>query len=202
MKGSSMLDRTAYYIKEHVGFLKFSDTYDILDPDTQEQIGIAKEKPGALIQALRLLVNKKLLPTKVFVYEGSDFNNEANLLFSINRGMTLINSKVNVLDENGQVVGWFKSKFFSLGGAFRVFDASGNEVALVKGDWKGRNFRFLDTSDREIGKINQQWAGLAKEMFTSADRYIITLNEQPSPGLAILLLAAGLAIDTVFKEHN
>ena len=58
-----MLDRTAYYIKEHVGFLKFSDTYDILDPDTQEQIGIAKEKPGALIQALRLLVNKKLLPT-------------------------------------------------------------------------------------------------------------------------------------------
>lgn len=197
-----MLDRTAYYIKEHVGFLKLSDTFDILDPDTQEQLGIAKEKPGALVQVMRLLINKKLLPTKVFVYEGADFNNDANLLFSIQRGITLINSKVNVLDEAGQVVGWFKSKFFSLGGAFRVFDASGTEVALVKGNWKGRSFQFLDTGGKEIGKIDQQWAGLAKEMFTSADRYIITLNEQPSPGLAILLLAAGLAIDTVFKEHN
>lgn len=197
-----MLDRQAYYIREHVGFLKFSDTYDILDPETQAPLGIAKEKPGTLIQVLRLLINKKLLPTKVFVYEGSDFNNDANLLFSIERGMTLFNSKVNVLDENGQVVGWFKSKFFSLGGAFRVFDASGTEIALVKGDWKGRNFRFLDPNQNEIGKISQQWAGWAKEMFTSADRYVISLNEQPSAGKAILLLAAGLAIDTVFKESN
>ncbi len=199
-----MLDRTAYYIKEHVGFLKLSDTYDILDPDTREQLGIAKEKPGTLIQVMRLLVNKKLLPTKVFVYQGADFNNEANLLFSIKRSGMLFNMKVSVLDENGQVVGWFKRKFlsFSLTIAFKVLDASGNEVAVVKGDWKGRNFRFLDTSEREIGKISQQWAGLAKEMFTSADQYVITLNEQPSPGLAILLLAAGLAIDTVFKEHN
>jgi uncharacterized protein YxjI len=197
-----MLDRQAYYIREHVGFLKFSDTYDILDPDTQEQLGIAKEKPGAMIQVLRFLVNKKLLPTKVFVYQGTDFENQSNLLFSIERGMTLFNARVNVLDETGQIVGWFKSKFFSLGGAFRVFDANGSEIALVKGDWKGRNFRFLDPQQNEIGKISQQWAGWAKEMFTSADRYVISLNEQPSAGKAILLLAAGLAIDTVFKESQ
>ena len=199
-----MLDRTAFYIKEHVGFLKLSDTFDILDPDTQQQLGIAKEKPGTMVQALRLLIHRKLLPTRVFVYEGTDFNNEANLLFSIKRNGLLFNMKVSVLDENGQIVGWFKRRFFSFSFtiAFRVLDASGNQVALVKGDWKGRNFRFLDTSDREIGKINQKWAGLAKEMFTSADQYVITLNEQPSPGLAILLLAAGLAIDTVFKERH
>jgi uncharacterized protein YxjI len=197
-----MLDRTAYFIKEHVGLLKLSDTYDILDPETQEQIGIAKEKPGGLVIALRFLLNKKLLPTKVFVYEGSDFNNDASLVFSIQRGVMLFNTRVNVLDENGAVVGWFKSKFFSLGGAFRVFDASGKEVALVQGDWKGRNFQFLDMSGREIGRVNQKWAGLAKEFFTSADQYVISLNSQPTPGLAILLLAAGLAIDTVFKEAN
>ena len=197
-----MLDRQTYFIREHVGFLKLTDTYDILDPETQEQLGIAKEKPGIMIQILRLLVNKKLLPTKVFVYEGSDFNNDANLVFSIQRGVGLFSTKVNVLDENSQVVGWFKSKWFSFGGAFRVFDANGTEIALVKGDWKGRNFRMLDPSQNEIGKISQQWAGLAKELFTSADRYVISLNEQPSPGKAILLPAAGLAIDTVFKESN
>ncbi len=72
----------------------------------------------------------------------------------------------------------------------------------MKGDWKGRNFRFLDPEGNEIGKISQQWAGWAREMFTSADRYIISLNEQPSAGKALLMLAAGLAIDTVFKESN
>ncbi len=107
-----MLDRQTYYIREHVGFLKLSDTYDILDPETQEQIGIAKEKPGALIHLLRFLVDKRLMPTKVFVYEGNDCENEANLVFSIQRGVALINSRVTVMDENGQVLGWFKSKFF------------------------------------------------------------------------------------------
>ncbi|MFO0976030.1 MAG: phospholipid scramblase-related protein [Planctomycetaceae bacterium] len=195
-----MLDRSAYFIKEHVGFLKLSDTYDILDPDTQQQIGIAKEKPTTLVHILRFLINKKLLPTQVFVYEGSDPENQANLLFSIRRGVSFLRTRVDILDENGQIVGFMKNKLLSLGGAFTVYDAAGTEVAMVKGDWKGRNFRFLDTNQNEIGKIAQQWAGLAKEMFTSADKYIISLNETPTPGKAILLLAAGLAIDTVFKE--
>ncbi|MBL8813424.1 MAG: oxidoreductase [Planctomycetaceae bacterium] len=195
-----MLDRTAYYIKEHVGFLKLSDTYDILDPETQQQIGIAKEKPSTLVIILRFLINKKLLPTQVFVYEGSDPENQANLLFSIRRGVGFLRTRVDILDENGQVVGFLKTKLISLGGAFTVYDAGGAEVATVKGDWKGRNFRFLDTNQNEIGKIAQQWAGFAKEMFTSADKYIISLNETPTPGKAILLLAAGLAVDTVLKE--
>ncbi len=195
-----MLDRNAYFIKEHVGFLKLSDTYDILDPNTQQQIGIAKEKPTTLVHILRFLINKKLLPTQVFVYEGSDPENQANLLFSIRRGVSFLRTRVDILDENGQIVGFMKSKLISLGGTFTVYDASGAEVAMVKGDWKGRNFRFLDTNQNEIGKIAQQWAGLAKEMFTSADKYIISLNETPTPGKAILLLAAGLAVDTVFKE--
>ncbi len=45
-----------------------------------------------------------------------------------------------------------------------------------------------------------KWAGLGKELFTSADNYIISLNEEHSPENAALLLAAGLAVDTVYKE--
>ena len=89
----------------------------------------------------------------------------------------------------------------ALCGAFRVFDSSGNQVALVKGDWKGWNFRFLDENNNELGKITKKWAGIGKELFTSADNYIISMNETPSAGKAILLLAAGLAVDTVYKER-
>ena len=197
-----MLDRKMYFIRERVGFLKLADTYDILDPETQVQLGIAKEKPGWLVHVLRFLVNKQLLPTKVFVYEGGDPEDESKLVLSIHRGFTLIRSRVNILDKSGQVVGWFQSKLFSLGGAFRVFDAAGTEVALVKGDWKGWNFRFLDKSENEIGSITKKWAGIGKELFTSADNYIISLSQASSPAKAILLLAAGLAVDTVYKEKK
>jgi uncharacterized protein YxjI len=197
-----MLDRKMFFIRERVGFLKFSDTYDILDPETQAQLGIAKERPGGLIILLRFLVSRQMLPTKLFVYEGANAEDEARLLFSIRRGCTLFRSKVKVLDRNGNVLGWFQSKAFSLGGAFRVFDAAGNEVALVKGDWKGWNFRFLDKAENEIGTITKKWAGIGKELFTSADNYIISLSQSAAPEKAILLLAAGLAVDTVYKEKN
>ena len=71
----------------------------------------------------------------------------------------------------------------------------------MKGDWKGWNFRFLVASEREIGTITKKWAGIGKELFTSADNYIVSFTEAPDPGKAVLLLAAGLAVDTVYKEH-
>lgn len=100
----------------------------------------------------------------------------------------------------GNVIGWFKSKLFSIGGAFYVFDVLGNEVAFVKGDWKGWNFKFLDKMGQEIGTITKKWTGIGKELFTSADNYIIAFNQEPTQDKSILLLAAGLAVDIVYKE--
>ena len=195
-----MLDRHSYFIREHVGFMKLSNTYDILDPGSQRQIGIAQERPGTFIQVLRFLINKQMLPTKIFVYSGENAENDSALLFSIQRGITLFRSRIDILDRHGKSMGWMKSKAFSLGGAFRVHDAADNEVALVKGDWKGWNFRFLDKSEQEIGNITKKWAGIGKELFTTADNYIISLNGTPTPERNALLLAAGLAVDTVYKE--
>ncbi len=196
-----MLNRKAFFIREHVAFMKLSGAYDILDPETQQQLGIAKEKPGLLIHVLRFLFRKQSLPTKVFVYEGNSFERDDMLLFSIARGLPLFRTKVKVLDREGKLVGWFRSKIFTLSGAFSVFDASGNKVALVKGDWKGWNFRMTDKSGNEIGVVTKKWAGIGKEIFTSADNYIISLNEEPTPALAAILLAAGLAVDLVYKER-
>jgi uncharacterized protein YxjI len=195
-----MLDRNSYFVREHVGFMKLTDTYDILDPETQQQLGIAKEKVSGLMQGLRLLVNKQLLPTTIYVYAGDDPQNESQLLFSIRRGVSFFRSRVDINGPDGKTLGWFKSKAFSVGGAFRVFDAAGQEYAVVKGDWKAWKFRFLDANKNELGTVTKKWAGVGKELFTSADNYMINLNEQVDPGKAILLLAAGLAVDTVYKE--
>jgi len=199
-KGEEMLNRRTYFIREHVGFMKLSDTYDILDPETHEQLGIAQERPGTLVHLLRLVLDKRTLPTNVYVYQGGNAEDESKLVFSLRRGITLFRSRVDIHDHKGIMVGWLKNKAFSLGGAFRVMNALGDEIAVLKGDWKGWNFRFLDKAEKEIGTVSKKWAGLGKELFTTADNYIIALSQEPTPEKAILLLAAGLAVDTVYKE--
>ncbi|MEO6097506.1 MAG: phospholipid scramblase-related protein [Fibrobacteria bacterium] len=196
-----MLNKKAYFIREHVGLLKLSDTYELLDPETSTQVGIAQEKPGLFVHVLRFLINKRLLPTQVFVYEGANAEDQSRLLFSIKRGVALFQSKVEICGKHGQPVGSLVSKLFSIGGAFRVYDASGREYALVQGDWKGWNFKITDTSGAEIGTLSKKWAGMGKEMFTSADNYMISLRDEPDAGSAILLLAASLAVDTIYKER-
>ena len=193
-----MLDRKSYFIREHVGVFKLADTYDILDPETQEQIGVAKESPGPLVTMLRLLVGKALLPTRVHFYEGEDPAASSPIL-TIRRGIKLLRPKVDVLDGNGNLVGWFRAKLLSIGMSFRVFDADGKEFAEVKGDWKGWNFSF-EMGGEKIGSVTKEWAGLGKELFTSADNYVIDIFGDVDPGKSALLLAAGVAIDTVFKE--
>jgi uncharacterized protein YxjI len=196
--GSLMLDRKTFLIKERVGFMKLVDTYDIHDPETGSRIGIAREAISPFLKIVRLLVSKRLLPTLVEIRE----RDEDPVCLSIRKGAALLRPLVTVRDGEGREVGRFKSKFFSLGGGFHVLDAFDNPVAEIRGDWKGWNFRFLTPDGTELGKVTKKWAGLGKELFTSADNYMIALDgDRALPAdTTSLLLAAGLAIDIVYKE--
>ena len=193
-----LLERTTFFVKERVALLKLTDTYDIFDPATGQNIGIAKEEPPVWAKWLRLVVKKQMLPTAVNIYEQAG----QPRVLSIQRGFTFLRSKIKVVACDGSSLGYFKSKLFSLGGGFYVFDNQNQQVAEVKGNWKGWDFKFLSKSGREIGTVTKKWAGLGKELFTSADNYIISLSDLggANPVASALLLAAGLAIDVVFKE--
>lgn len=193
-----MLNLNTYLVKEHVGLLKMTDTYDIINPETQEIIATAKEEPGTLNLILRFVMSKQTLPTTVTVYEaGSNAK-----VFTIERGFTIFKARVDVKDAKGKLIGYFKRKLLSIGGAFQVFDDKDQLFAEVKGDWKGWTFKFVTSDGTEIGTVAKKFAGLAKELFTSADNYVISispeLGEQETANT--LLLAAGLAVDIVFKE--
>jgi len=193
-----LLDKNIYLVKEQVQFMKLSGKYDIYDPISNLQIGFAKEEPGTLIHFLRFIISKAMLPNKVNIYDS-----ETNLItFTIKKPFTFLRSKVSVYDENGAYKGYFKGKILTIGGGFWVFDSTENEVAEIKGDWKGWNFDFLQQG-KSIGTVTKKWAGIGKELFTSADNYVISLNEEEhTKDKMILLLAAGLAIDIVYKENK
>jgi uncharacterized protein YxjI len=195
-----MFDRRAYFIREHVGMLKLKDTYDILDPETKAPIGIAKETTAGWILALRFLLNKRMLPVTVEICASEG----GKPLLTLSRGFTFLRSQVWITNADGKRIGYFKSKLFSFGGGFLVFDLDHQKVADIKGDWKGWNFRFLDADGKEIGLVTKKWAGIGKELFTSADNYLVSINDlgPRQAAYGALLLAAGIAIDTVFKEKG
>ncbi len=201
MTDASPLDLKQFVVKEHVGFLKLADVFDIFDPATQVRVALAMEKPGGLVTFLRFLVNKQFLPNKVTVTQGDE---NGALLFQILKPITFLRSKIQVVDGSGRCLGYFKSKIFSFGGGFWVYDVSDRQIAEVKGDWKGWNFKFLSAEGKEMGLVTKKWAGLAKELFTSADTYAVSIHEDAGTDRdrTILLLAAALAIDIVYKEKG
>lgn len=194
-----LLDRKTYVVKERVGFMKLASVYDLLDADSGQPIGVAKEEPPGIVKYLRLLMNNRWLPTVVNVYEREG----APPVLSIHRGVALFRPKVQVR-AGDRDIGYFVPKIISIGPSFRMYDAAGNEVGGVKGDWKGWNFQLTSGSGEELGKVTKKWSGFAKELFTTADTYVIALSDSAAGrrDVAQLLLAAGLAIDTVFKEKD
>ncbi|HEX7152182.1 MAG TPA: phospholipid scramblase-related protein [Thermoanaerobaculia bacterium] len=192
----TLLNQKTWVVKERVAFPKLTDTYDILDAQTGAVLGVAKEEPHPILKWLRLVVKKSLMPTVVNLYEGG-----TNKVLSIRRGIDIFRTKVHVTMGTSDL-GYFQAKMLSIGGSFRMFSPGGEEIGLVKGDWKGWNFVMTSATGQELGRVTKKWAGIGKELFTSADTYVIALSDSTRADVAPLLLAAGIAIDTVFKEQG
>jgi len=195
-----MLEGNTWLVKERVAWLKLTDQYEILEPETGQTLGTAKEEPPGWAKMLRLAVNKHILPTTVNIYE----DGVAEPLFFIKRAGVFIRAKVVVHQQDGTPIGYFKAKLLTLGGGFHVFNMQDQPVAEIKGDWKGWNFKLLGPGGNELGTVTKKWAGIGKELFTSADNYIIALSENATQDEIVkkLLLAAGLSIDLVYGERR
>ncbi len=192
-----ILNKNLFFVKEQVGMFKASNNYDIFDPETREQLLTCREpKLGIFAKIFRFTDYKRMTPFHIEVRTTS-----GDLVLEVKRGTTFLLSKVDVLDENGRVVGRFKQKFFSLGGKFDVFDANDKVLCTLKGKWTGWDFKFV-RDNLEFAYVTKEWAGLGKEMFTSADNYVLGIDEKvPADNdLRVLIMAAVMCIDMVLKE--
>ena len=195
-----MLELQQFLIKEQVAFLKTASTYDIFDPETREQVGVAREQPGSFVTMLRWFISKRHLPTRIEVREMAD----ESLVFTIRRPLGFWRERVNVYDADDRLMGYFLSKTFAWGRGFWVYDDQDAPFAELKGDWVGWNFVFVTPDGHELGGVSKSWAGLGRELFTSADNYVVSIHEEleDQPIAKMLLLAAALAVDIVYFEAN
>ncbi len=191
------LNRSLFLVKEHVGFFKAANNFDVYDPETGEMIIECREdRLGTFTKLLRFTDYKRMTPFDINLRTPS-----GEPILSVRRGVSLFLSKVSVLDEFEQPIGGFKQRFFSVGGAFSVLGADDRELCTLKGKWTGWDFSFKAGS-QELAKVSKKWAGLGREMFTSADNYIVQISPDVPADNPVrqLILGAVMCIDMVLKE--
>jgi len=192
-----VLNKNVYLVKEHVGMFKAANNYDIYDPETVAVIlECREERLGFLTKMLRFTDYKRMTPFDIQIRTP-----EGRQIVRVKRGISLFLSKVQVLDESDRVIGGFKQKLFSIGGAFTVLDAAETPVCDLKGKWTGWDFKFV-AGEAELAHVTKKWAGIGKELFTSADNYVLQISDSvPADHVARqLILAAVMCIDMVLKE--
>lgn len=184
-----------YFIDEEVNMFKFANEYKIYDKEAI-QIGMIKQRLSGGQKALRLFISKAMMP---FYMEIQGQLGDVQTV--IKRGWTFWMSKIQVLDADGQEIGRIHQKFKFLKPEFKIFDASGLQIASINGDWKAWKFRISNAQGEEIGQINKKWAGVAKELFTTADKYNVNIDPAyPEDTNKALILSAAITIDMVLKE--
>ena len=192
-----ILSRNLYLVKEHVGMFKAANNYDIYDPETGAEIMECREENlGIFTKILRFTDYKRMTPFDIQIKTP-----DGRQVVRVKRGISIFLSKVEVLDEHDRVIGLFKQKFFSIGGAFNVLDANEQPVCSLKGKWTGWDFRFLN-GEIELAHVSKKWSGIGKELFTSADNYVLEISDRlPVDDIRrSLILAAVMCIDMVLKE--
>ena len=199
-----MLECNSFAIQEHKKIISNVQRYEIKNGETGELVGVATETIGFFTQVLRWVMSKHLLPTRVEVREKPD----DSLVFTLRRGWYIFRSRVEVHDAQGELVGYFKSKFFTISGGFHVYDKSDKHFAHVKGRLLGFDYRFLTDDDKvELGQVSKRiggLAGMAREMFFTADNYFLKVSPElaDQPMAKMLLLAATLAVDLIYKSSS
>lgn len=192
-----ILNRNLYFVKEHIGMFKAANNFDILNPESQEIImNCREENLGFFTKLFRFTGYKRMTPFDVEIKTSTGAK-----VLRVKRGLSLFLSNVEVFDENEQLVGRFKQKFFSIGGKFNVFDANDNHLCTLKGKWTSWDFKFMK-DEVELAHVSKKWAGIGKELFTTADNYILEIkdNVPTDQPIRVMILAAVMCIDMVLKE--
>src|ERR1700748_1176631 len=97
---STVLNQNVFFVKEHVGMFKASNSYDILNPETQEVLMTCREENlGLFTKMLRFTKYKKMTPFDIEVK-----TNTGESLVKVKRGISVFVSTVEVFDGNDLLI--------------------------------------------------------------------------------------------------
>jgi uncharacterized protein YxjI len=185
-----LLDHNKFVVKSQGKMFSSKKTYEIVDGESGQTLGTAKDTTGFIASLLG--------STTIEVRDSSD----DKVLFSIGRtGLFL--KKDQVLDPQGQVVGRYKAKMFSLSGGFHVYDKDGKHLAEIQGKMLKADYKFV-TPDRsaEMGSVSKKQVGVTKALLTGNESYGVQIEPKFATDsmTKTLILGAAIAVESIFKK--
>lgn len=125
---TNILNKNLFLIKEHVGIFKAANNYDVYDPETGNIIMECREPNlGFFTKMLRFSDYKTMTPFDVQIRTPDE-----QRIVRIQRGISLLISKVTISDSDGSTVGYFQQKFFSTGRKSDIYDNQGRLLPVKR----------------------------------------------------------------------
>jgi hypothetical protein len=185
-----VLELQRFLIKERAASAPAANTYGIFEPQTQDQVGIAREELGSLWRFLRSFLSRKLE-----VRETED----ESLVFTVHRTVGWWRRRLEVYDADDYLIGYGEDRTVSGRDGFWISDRRGLPFAEVKESLRGRGCLFLGPDGRELGAVTSEWTGTGNESRASANHYLMSIGEElaEQPFAKMLLLGAALAVHII-----
>jgi uncharacterized protein YxjI len=191
-----VLDRNLILVKEKSKLFSSRKSYEILD-ESGAAIGTAEQSTGALAKILSAALGDT--PTQIDFKDAS-----GNPVMTIRRKGYLF-KKVIAEDGNGEVLGRYKAKMFSLAGGFHVYSLDGKHLAEIRGKLLKSEYTIFGPDGKtELGKVSKKWGGMARELLTSADTYAVQIAPAAAddPRLKKLIVGATVAITALMPSKK
>ncbi len=187
-----LLDHNKFVVKAQSKAFSSKKSFEILEGDSAQVLATGTDTTG--------FFPKFLGATHIEVRDSSN----GALVFSVGR-MGMIFKKDQVLDAQGQLVGQYKAKVFSLSGGFHVYDKDGKHLTEIQGNMLKAEYKFM-TPDKatEMGSVSRTWGGLAKSLLTGGDTFGVQIDPKfaSDNNVKMLILGATIAIESVFKQKD
>jgi uncharacterized protein YxjI len=186
-----LLDQNKFVVKSKGKMFSSKKAFDILDGETGKVIGTATDTTGFL---------SSLFGSTVVEVRDSTSN---EVLFSVGRTGFIL-KKDQVLNPQGEVVGRYKAKVFSLSGGFQVYDKDGKHLAEIQGKMLKAEYKFLSPDKAEMGSVSRTWGGLAKSFLSGNDSYGVQIDPKfaADKTAKMLMLGATIAVESIFKKKK
>ena len=185
-----LLDQNKFVVKSQSKTFSSSKAFEILDAESGQVLATAKDVTGFL---------PALLGSATI--EVRDVSNNA-VAFSVARSGWFM-KKDQVLNGQGEVVGRYKAKMFSLSGGFHMYDKDGQHLGEIQGKMFKAEYKFV-TPDKntEMGSVSRSWGGLAKSLLSGDNTYGVQIDPKfaNDSRAKMLILGATIAVETIFKK--
>ncbi len=158
-----LLDQNKFIVKSQRKGFSSKQAFEILD-ESGKVLATAKDTTGFLPSLLG--------STTIEVRDAA--NND--VVFSVARHGWLMKKDV-IFDAQGEVVGQYKSKMFSMSGGFHMYDKEGKHLGEIRGKMFKAEYKFIaPDKNTEMGSVSRTWGGMAKSFFSGNDTYGVQID--------------------------